>query len=227
MLLDPATIDISGLFQDPQMFDSGDGWREAGFQVVRDVDRRIIVASHTSAPGLLFKRYRTQSRSPQDQLRNFNCRIKGAGMLREHIRARNLSHIVVPQKWICALPPQFGPNSCVLVVERLDLADGETTRRSYDQIHRSVLMELCGVLFAFRGLDFTVANASFTRGGQIAFVDTEHVARNTMSRPRRRRKFLRSVGRVLSGDRLALAEQLWAELEVIERAGVVEAGSPT
>lgn len=172
----PAAIDLRGLFRDPDMFDSNRSWRKAGFAVEGEgLESNIMVASHPSAPGYLFKKY-SKKISPKDQLKNYRRRLEGAEKLRALIAAQQLTRIVVPQKWLHELPPEFsrkGTSSYVLVVEKLTLLESSASKRMYRGLDNEALRQLCTVLATFRGLDSGVRNIPFTDRGQMAFIDTE------------------------------------------------------
>lgn len=158
------------------MFDSNSHWRRAGFAVEgRGIDSDIMVASHPSVRGYLFKKY-SRKISLKRQLRNYRRRIEGAEKLRELITAQRLTRIIVPRKHLHELPPEFsrkGVPAYVLIVEQLTLLDSSQSKRMYSQIDSEALRQLCTVLRAFRGLDSGIRNVPFTNRAQIAFVDTE------------------------------------------------------
>jgi hypothetical protein len=161
------------------MFDTARQWRKAGFEVSgKGAPSDIMVGSHLSAPGYLFKKY-SKKVSLKDQLENYRRRAESAQKLGEFIAAQRLSQIVVPRKYLHELPPEFsrkGVSAFVLVVERLGLLDNRTSKQRYQAISDETLRQICAVLFAFRGLDSGARNMPFTDRGQIAFVDTERWA---------------------------------------------------
>jgi len=204
--IDASTIDFNALFQAPSMFDSRRNWAAAGFTVFdRHDEARIMVARHTCAPGLLFKKY--SNVVAVDQCRNYDARVEGADRLRIFIHAHALKHVVVPQKRIVDLPSVHGQCKHVLVVEELDLVNGHEIRNRYRMIDETVLRELCCVLFRFRGLDSIIDNVAFTIEGKLAFIDTEHW------RGGRRRPYLRYIRQYLSSDNRRLAKALFRRYE--------------
>jgi hypothetical protein len=216
MAFDPATFDLGHLFRDPDMFDTSESWAEEGFQILRASDNKITVASHKSVPGYLFKKYVTSGKREalDDQLENYEKRIEGARGLRKLIADKNLRHVVVPNKWIRELPREFGTRnhaSHIMVVEQIDLLDGDESEREYGRIREDVLRDLCTALYAFRGLDSTAKNVPFTTDGRVAFIDTEHWNRH--SDARKHRRFLKYLGEHLSSDRRKLAQKLWNSFE--------------
>jgi hypothetical protein len=175
-MLAHATLDLKPLFHDPDMFDSPSAWRMAGFEVEGEgTPSNIMVASHPSTKGWLFKRY-SSAVSLKEQRDNYRCRVMGAEKLRELIATQRLTRLVVPQKYLHELPSKFshkGVSSYVLIVEQLTLLKSSTSKQCYRELDKEGLRQLCTVLRAFEGLDSGVRNIPFTAGGQIAFIDTE------------------------------------------------------
>lgn len=200
-------LDIKGLFRDPDMFKSNSAWQKAGFEVRGRGERSdIMVASHPSTPGVLFKKYSKKIRL-KDQRRNYQKRIKGADKLRALIAAQQLTRIIVPQKQLHELPSRFSrkdESAHVLVVDRLDLLDGSDSKQQYGQLDDEGLRQLCVVLCAFSGLDSGVRNLPFTSGGQIAFVDTER-----WESDREREVPLRHIRAYLSDDQRAFVDRIF------------------
>lgn len=206
---DPARLDLGALFHDEDMFESRRAWASTGFRVIeRSNDGKVMVASHPSVQGLLFKKY-TSDIDEKAQTRNFERRREGADRLRAFAASRRLVHVTAPHKWILELPRLFSrrERSHVLVVERLDLLSDAQTKDAYRRIDPHVLADLCVVLFHFRGMDSIAKNIPFIADGRIGFIDTEHWDRST-SKP-----FLHRVGEYLSKDRKRLAKKIFDQLE--------------
>ena len=204
---DPARLDLSALFRDEDMFDSRRAWSSAGFRV-NDLSNngKIMVASHPSVRGLLFKKYESDL-DEKDQTRNYERRLEGANRLRAFASSHRLSRISVPRKWILELPRPFSRSSHILVAERLDLLSDDPTKAAYRRIDPNVLAELCVVLFHFRGMDSIAKNLPFVSDGRIGLIDTEHWDRST-SKP-----YLHRIGEHLSKDRKTLAKKIFGQLE--------------
>jgi len=206
---DPLSIDVDALFRDVGMFESRKTWTAAGFRVVdRSNNGKIMVASHPSVRGLLFKKYASDI-SLEDQHKNYERRIEGARRLRSLVDARRLRHVAVPRKWLVELPRAFsrrGP-SHVLVVEQLDVLDDDQTAAAYRQIDPGVLAELCFVVFRFRGMDSNTKNIPFVADGRIAFIDTEHWDRGSS------KSYLHHINGQLSSDRRKMAKRIFEQLE--------------
>lgn len=207
MSFDPKSIDLDGLFSDPDMFESRKAWRRAGFDVLDPAkDTECMVAAHPSAPGYLFKKY-ADDVSKKEQRANYAARIEGAARLAELIRREGLQHILVPRKHLHDLPRSFGKSARILVVERLDIVGRDESERRYQDIADGVLRDLLRVLVKLPGLDSNSKNVQFTQGGKIAFVDLENWGRKD-----RKEVKLKSIGSYLSKDRLKLARKILDEL---------------
>lgn len=196
-------IDLHRLFRDPRMFDSKDRLRSAGFDVKQPRGHNVMVASHASVPGCLFKKYDRRT-SPDEQRENYERRVEGARRLRAFIDAKRLRHVTVPKKWIVELPRDFRSRH-LLVVERMQVVSPKENERRYRGIDADVLRELCVVLHAFRGLDSAIHNVWFVRSGQIAFIDTEN-----WNRPKS--KVLYFIRQHLSGRSERLADRMFQKL---------------
>lgn len=214
MTLDPRTfLNLKKLFRDPDMFESSARWGDAGFNIVRSSESKIMVASHESARGYLFKKY-CDDISSDDQNENYLRRLDGIARLRRLIDDHQLQRIVAPQKWLHELPSEFSRKkrkSHVLIVERLPILDKEDTERAYRDIDKNTLGELCVVLHRFRGLDSNAKNVPFTEDGKIAFVDTEHWDRHSKKKYKQRKR-LKYIREYLSDDRRKFAEKVFEGL---------------
>lgn len=204
---------LSRLFDDPDMFDSSKSFHRAGFDVIeRSSDARIMAGTHDDAKGYLFKKY-SNDHPLDDQLENYQVRVEGARRVRALIDAHRLREIVVPRKWIWELSPAFSRGrkrlhpSHVLIVERFKLLDKHETEREYFRIDKRTLDELCLVVFHLNGLDSTPKNVPFTKGGKIAFIDTESWDRH------HGREHLKYLGKFLSFERLDRARATFEDLE--------------
>ena len=210
------------------MFDSAKTWRKGGFEILRESEEKIIVASHEDARGYLFKKYSSSNSrwSYDEQLEKYQNRIEGARLLREHLEANQIDRIVVPRKWLCTLPDRFnvrrGKPSYIVVVERYDILDRDRSKRRYRKIDEDLLRDLSTILFKFRGLDFTPRNVPFTRDHKIAYIDTEYLKLNTRKPSRRKRYYKRQTndGPIFSDKQLKLLAKLWDE-QVQEHQDIV------
>lgn len=199
-----AALSLKTLFCDDRMFTSRQAWGAAGFRVLdRSDNRKIMVASHPSVSGFLFKKY-SDAMGQKDQLANYNRRVAGADQLRDLVNNRSLLHVAVPRKQIIKLPY---PRSYILVVEQFNLLNDEQTRAAYRDIDPGILRELCLVLFHFRGMDSSAKNIPITADGRIAFIDTEHWDRGS------NKDYLYQISSYLSADRRKLAGKIFDQLD--------------
>ena len=211
----PNGIDLGRLFHRWPEFESPKDWKKAGFQILREKEDKILVVSHKSAARYLFKKYGSGDyRSPKEQLEKYQSRVAGAAMLRAHIADNSLHHVVVPQKWLCALPTESGSKGKsphVVIVEHHRILDADESEARYRRIDAEAARELCTILFAFRRLDFTARNAPFTSDGKISFIDTEYVRLSSKKLRSRKNYYQRYIDQMLS-KHLRLAEDVWKEL---------------
>jgi hypothetical protein len=176
----PIKAQLDLIFKDPDLFSSPTTLRNNGFDVFKRINRGLMVISHPTVDGYLFKKF--QSDKPErDQTKNFLQRINGARALAQFIRSNDLKHIEVPKKWLYKLPKSFSrskSSSYILIVEKMNILPWGSSHdcelaKCYLNIQKDVLKELCLVLYDFRGLDSVIHNMPFTYDGKIAFVDTE------------------------------------------------------
>jgi hypothetical protein len=204
-----ATLDVSALFRDRNMFASRRNWEAAGFTLVnRTSNGKITVAQHPAAPGVLFKKY-TGNVDEDDQTHNFERRADGSRRLRSLIADRGLVHVTVPEKQIVELPRTFARHgrAHILAVERLDVLDENSTKTAYAQIDPAVLRDLCVVVYHYRGMDSNTKNLPFVVGGKIAFIDTEHWDRGTS------KAYLHQVSEYLTSAGRKIAQRFFDQLE--------------
>lgn len=210
----PDHVDLARIFRHWTSLRSARDWEDEGFDLLRySKHDKIIVLHHEDAPRYLFKKFgRDHHRSPSEQFEKYAHRIRGAAMLRDHVTAQRLRHVVVPQKWLCELPAQPGSRGMsphVVIVERHKILDADESAWHYQHIDAEVAREVCTVVRAFQDLDFTVRNAPFTRDGKISFIDTEYVNR------RNSQSIQRDVAKMLSRY-----QRLAQEHHALERQGM-------
>jgi|GEM_PF-3253676 len=167
------------LFSDPDLFESADQMRQAGFKVNRRVHEELMVATHPELPKYIFKKY--TNKIPQDeQLAKYIHRINGALTIKRTLKKHKFQHLVVPRKGLYPLPPQYGQNTYLVVAEYFDICSGDDqgtgeNGQRYYNISPAVLRELVILMHTLGGCDAWPRNQPFTRDGKIVFVDTEHV----------------------------------------------------
>lgn len=204
---------LAHLFPDPLMFKSDSHLRNAGFIVKFGNQRtKLMIGAHPLIPQYLIKKF-PEDISQTKQLENFVRRIEGSQILRHSIKKHHFKHLVVPKKWLYKLPKGFPERSYVLIVEKMDIYDdwedpnGET-RKLYYNMDIEVLTELCTLLHDVGGCDSLPRNLPFTRSGQIAFIDTEHVGT-----AKTKGQFHKDTLPLLNKELQAYAIALWEKLD--------------
>lgn len=195
----PLAPKLKSLFKNPKMFKSPKNFRQEGFQL-RFGHRQLMVAYHPEIGDYLIKKF-PDSTPKERQIENYLRRIDGANTVRKYIESNQLKHILVPQKWLYRTPYGY-----VLIVEKMDIFELAETNRRYKQIDIETLTELCQVLHAVGGCDAFSRNQPFTKSGQVAFVDTEHVGK-------KKDAFHRHILPLLTPEKKEYALALWDNLE--------------
>jgi len=212
----PSGIDLDKLFRKKSVFDSASDMEKAGFNVLRGKQDKIFVATHRGARRYIFKKFgRHDYRSYGEQIAQYQQRVEGARLLREHISAHQITRIVAPRKWLCALPSRFdtrkGP-SYIVIADYFKILDREESADAYKRMGTDQTKELCSILFTFGRLDFCPQNAPFDREGRIVWVDTERVRLLKPKLASHKRSYEKNIHRTLSGKPLRIAEDLWDDL---------------
>jgi hypothetical protein len=211
----PLQSSLKRIFKRSSMFNNPIEFQHAGFHVLERVHRGLMVATHPSIKGYMFKKFQ-KSTSLADQLENYLKRIDGARALSDFISEKNLHYIVVPKKWLYRLPKKFSDQKTneaayILIVEHIDICEGNAdpsgeNALKYFCIDDQVLQELCQILYRFRGLDSKLHNLPFTHQGQIAFIDTERWER-------KREGYLSQIIPFLSLEKQSFALSLFQTLD--------------
>lgn len=176
---DEEEILLESLFTDPDLFESPEKMKEAGFIVNRRVHEELMVATHPLLKKYIFKKY-TNKIPHEVQLAKYIHRINGARIIETHLTKYKFKHLVVPKKWIYPLPSHYGEESYLVVAEYLPICKGDDHRsgengQRYYNMSKEVLKELIYLMHKLGGCDAWPRNQPFTKDGKIAFVDTEHV----------------------------------------------------
>ncbi len=173
----PAYGKLNKLFTDVELFDSPEALRENGFEVNKRVHQKLMVFTHPSVDGYIFKRFKN-SVDNEKQKELYLKRLKGASLIRRLIKKNGFQHVVAPKKWLFALPDY--DDEYVVVAERFDICPGDDHPESenvarYKNIEPETLKEYCMLMRLLGGCDAWPRNQPFTKDGKIAFIDTEHV----------------------------------------------------
>jgi hypothetical protein len=198
------------IFKDPQMFESVQHFKKAGFQV-KVGNLKFMVGVHPYISQYVFKKFPNHY-SEEWQLQNYIQRIKGANLIRKYIKKQNFKHLIVPKKWLYKLPQacckEGRPHSYVLIAENMHICNEKEIAQRYYDMDREALKELCMTLHAVGGCDALARNQPFTCFGKIAFVDTEHAGE-----PKKSQHFLKNIVPILNPELQDYATSLWMYLE--------------
>lgn len=146
---------------------------------------KLIVTSHPSVPGYIFKLYLDAQRYHKDTPEHhfWIARVQGANLVRQYIKDHHLGdRFKVPQKWIYNLPSHpktdqgYQKKNYILVEEDMMLFPDQDNKNlwSSDYVTYQLLEELYGIL-KFVGLYDAAKpdNIPFSLDGKIAFIDTQ------------------------------------------------------
>ena len=210
----PPEINLDRLFHKASIFDSVEQLRDAGFQIVRESEKRVTVFGHPSAPGYLFKKFLRDVKRPfGKQLESYQERVRGARALKAHLDALSIDSIVVPRKWLCKLPRRFrrkGKPDHVVVVEKCDLLERDRIKRLYDALPKETVRDLCSIFFTFERVDFSTRNWPFTKEGKIAVIDTGYLTRIKKDR---RESYKKNVAKLPTDGNQRYGRALWDEFK--------------
>ena len=210
----PPEINLDVLFHRASLFDSADELRDAGFQIVRESEKRVTVFGHPSAPGYLFKKFLRDVKRPfGKQLESYQKRVRGARALRAHLDALGIHSIVVPRKWLCKLPRKFrrrGKPDHLVVVEKCDLLERDKIKKRYHALPKETVKDLSSIFFTFERVDFSERNWPFTTEGKIAVIDTGYLKRITKDR---RESYKKNVEKLPTDKSRRYGRDLWDEFK--------------
>lgn len=181
----PIASALAELFTDPRDYVDRSAMEAIGWQRAEQPPatplERFVVASHPTIPGYLVKCYALmgdRGRHYAKELPRLAGRVAHGRHLREVVEWAGLDQIVIPQKWLYRLPPQFADplapfGKVVLIAERLDLMPAEESEKIYIALDDERMLQILKLIVSVDGLDVWIANMPMTCDGKIAFVDTE------------------------------------------------------
>lgn len=157
----------------------------AGFRVIRENSRGMIVAEHPKMPGYLIKTVLDDDRVAKPDWVLWHRRALGAAFIEANIEKNHFEKwLKVPKKWLYPIPneckPRQGqgiyPKQFILVVEKMDVYDHKQNKKKYrHEMTREKLKALYTVLTEERLYDsMFIDNAGFCKDGKMAFIDTEY-----------------------------------------------------
>jgi hypothetical protein len=215
----PAYATVRRLLVNARDFDSFESAAAHGFVMCNPEPSlapwSIMVLGHPNLPGYLIKKYPKKT-TKEHILKNYQRRIIGAMTIADYIDAHRCTYLCVPGKWLYAFPNAKGEEDYCLIVEKIDIYaggywGGETAER-YHAMRRDEMEELGRCLFDLRGCDAFLQNLPYTKGGKIAFIDTEHIGSCFGD-------FVLRIIPHLTVDMQKEARQLWWDLQLEEAEG--------
>ena len=213
----PPEINLDRLFHKASLFDSVDKLRDAGFQIVRESEKRVTVFGHPSAPGYLFKKFLRDVKRPfKEHLTSYQTRVQGARALKAHLDALGIDSVVVPRKWLCKLPGRYrrrGKPDHIVVVEKCDLLERDNIKRRYSKLPKETVKDLCTIFFTFERVDFSARNWPFSTDGKIAVIDTGYLKRITKGLSFRRQSYKKNVEKLPTDKSRRYGKALWDEFK--------------
>ena len=147
--------------------------REHGGLELHDYCRKVV--SHPKLPGLLIK----CGRERNDRAKHDNIsRVFESKAMRDHLQLRNITGIVVPDKWLYHLPGHddtFCDGNYEVVVEKLDILNRKENKHMLYDLPLSKARGLLSYLIEMNYPDISDHNIYFLQDREtIAIVDTEH-----------------------------------------------------
>lgn len=180
----PAKVFLDKICANERCIASTLALKRAGFEnTTHRRYTRVVVASHPDAPEYLFKIYTDKQSFHKDQpeWKTWLNRIHGALLIKAYVKEKKWTQFEVPQKWLYLVPrPELARSEnrkdFILVVEKKDLLSEKKNSSAWQDSNLSKdLLKNFYVLVTALGLRDCAkpANAPFTNGGTIAFIDTE------------------------------------------------------
>ena len=173
----PIVFQLNRIFCQPQILQSIDHFKNAGFSIVYyRVGKMLAVGRHSNFSGYLVKAYMDAGYLLDWSL--FPQRIEGAKHIQKFIDQYGFQDILkVPKKWIYPLPKEMQKSSgknFVLIVEDAELLPLEENKKMFkEQIQRRHLKALAKVIKKAGLSDAHFKNMSFCKDNRIALYDTE------------------------------------------------------
>ena len=144
---------------------------------------QITVLSHPDHEEVIFKLYLDRVKIKREAER-FYQRIFGAELIREYLKSRDESPILIPKKWIYPIPKREGDDFhkerskhyFILIAEKIPASSPEEQLLLWKSaVQKEELIALYQIAFDLGLWDSVVpANALITSEGKIALIDTEH-----------------------------------------------------
>ncbi|HRD55501.1 MAG TPA: hypothetical protein PLC42_03800 [Parachlamydiaceae bacterium] len=181
----PLVALLDSIFADKRVTENEETFKAAGFKILFSQPTSYIkVARHLAVPGYLFKLYLDNETRKKQDIEGWKWLVKrciGAENIRKLIHRKKLKYFTVPDKWIYPLPGHLSldplQQPIVLIVQDMDLASGEETKRMWQKAGKKQIDELFIILSHGFSSCYLAQNIPYSRSGKFACIDTEHPKR--------------------------------------------------
>ena len=178
---------LDSIFSQSRVLENERTLVDAGFEVIAGPMPHsfMIVARHPAVPGYVFKMYLDSEVRNREGVPHWEWLVRrcvGAQGIKHIIKTENISHFLVPDKWLYVLPvypysSSLRPELVVLMETDMEPESQKVTKKMWKTaITRKHLDELYLILKEGYGgndvLHLTL-NVLFTKSGKFAFTDTE------------------------------------------------------
>lgn len=183
----PMRAVLDSIFSKSRVLENEKTLLDAGFTIVAGPMHLsfVIVARHELVPGYVFKLYLDSESRQRKDIPHWQWlarRCDGAKGIRKIIARENITHFIVPDKWLYVLPVYpfsniIDPQPLVLMETDMEPVSLEVSERMWKTvITRKHLDELYTIFkhgYGGQGTIFLTNNIPFTKQGKFAFTDTE------------------------------------------------------
>jgi hypothetical protein len=183
----PAKPILDEIFSKKRVTENRQSLVEAGFELIApSTGSFVIVARHPSLPGYVLKIYLDsetrfkENRRIKPYWELLTNRCIGAEKLKKVIEKNNITHFVVPDKWLYILPispksSEKNPQPAVLLETDMQIESDNITALAW-KTHATAkhLDELYTIVKQGLGSTSLIINVPYTKTGKFAFIDTEY-----------------------------------------------------
>jgi hypothetical protein len=183
----PLRPALDALFLSSRAIENETSFFQAGFILLHSQQTSYVrVAWHPNFPEYLFKIYldsETRLKANKPGWLWLVNRCNGATRIRKLIKKQNITHFVVPDKWLYPLPPlpsTQGPihQPIILIETDMNLVSRAENKLAWkEKVTPEILNELYIILSHGYGSWFLTGNIPYTKNGTFAFIDTEYPKR--------------------------------------------------
>lgn len=171
-----------------------------GFKVEQKRHGGMLIVSHPDLEGYLLKLYvdkkeETYSRElkgprGQDEHLEFVGRCRRRARILEFLHQSGIESILIPQKWIFEIPPEFSPPKSdaylkkryLLIVEKMPIGSFSESQAEWEEMmNEDLLDDLYDLISALSLRDIGPHNLYFVDPGHLALIDTKEWPEGTNS----------------------------------------------